>query len=193
MLKKIILALVILTVLAVAGVVAVQMTMPGWYARIWYPLDHADLINRSASQNHLDPALVAAVIFEESGFEDGSRSTAGAVGLMQLMPATATWIAAKTDGAGFVIADLKNPDINIAYGCWYLGYLMERYGNAEVALAAYNGGTENVDRWLADAKKENRPFSSVTDIPWQETREYVARVDHTREVYVDAYSSELGT
>ena len=185
-------AIVIAAVLFAAAAVAVQLTMPGWYARWWYPLDHADLITRSASQNNLDPALVAAVIFEESGFEDGSRSDAGAIGLMQLMPSTATWIAAKTGGADFMISDLKDPSVNIAYGCWYLRYLMDRYGSADVALAAYNGGTENVDKWLADAKKENRPFSSVVDIPWRETRDYVARVDHTRDVYTSAYSSELG-
>jgi len=176
---------------AAAGIAITHKAMPGWYARWWYPLEHADLISRSAAQNQLDPALVAAVIYEESGFRDGSKSNAGAVGLMQLMPSTANWIALKTGGVDFTLADLQDPAVNIAYGCWYLRYLIDRYENSEVALAAYNGGTENVDRWLADARSEQREFSSVVDIPWQETRDYVARVDKTRDIYARAYSSEL--
>jgi soluble lytic murein transglycosylase len=190
--KRAILAMTTITVLVAAAAVITHLTMPGWYARHWYPLDHADLISRSAGQNRLDPALVAAVIYEESGFEDGSQSHAGAVGLMQLMPATATWIAAKTGGVDFAVTDLKDPGVNIAYGCWYLRYLIDLYGSTEVALAAYNGGIENVDQWLADARQENREFSSVVDIPWQETRDYVARVDRSRNIYTRAYTSELG-
>jgi len=190
--KRLFLAITLVVVIAAIAATITHITMPGWYARQWYPLDHADYIDRSSSQNQLDPALVAAVIFEESGFEDGSRSKAGAVGLMQLMPTTAIWIATKTGGADFRVTDLTDPGVNIAYGCWYLRYLIDRYGSSELALAAYNGGSENVDRWLADASNENREFSSVTDIPWQETRDYVARVDQTRNIYQRAYSSELG-
>ncbi|MEK6536643.1 MAG: lytic transglycosylase domain-containing protein, partial [Actinomycetota bacterium] len=113
--KRAVIFLVILTVLLVAAA-AVHITKPDIYARWLYPLDHSDLIIRSAGQNRLDPALVAAMIFEESGFEDGSRSDAGAVGLMQLMPSTAVWIAGKTGGADFTVADLGEPSINIAYG-----------------------------------------------------------------------------
>jgi len=191
--KRLILVFIALLLLAAvtAGIAITHKAMPGWYARWWYPLEHADLISRSAEQNQLDPALVAAVIYEESGFRDGSKSNAGAVGLMQLMPSTANWIALKTGGVDFTVADLQDPAVNIAYGCWYLRYLIDRYENSEVALAAYNGGTENVDRWLADARSEQREFSSVVDIPWQETRDYVARVDRTRDIYARAYSSEL--
>lgn len=166
--------------------------MPGWYARWWYPLDHADLISHSARQNQLNPALVAAVIFHESGFVDASHSEAGAVGLMQLMPSTAIWIAAKTGGVDFKITDLSDPSVNIAYGCWYLHYLIDRYGSSEVALAAYNGGTENVDKWLADARREGREFNSLVDIPWRETKDYVSRVESTKAIYQRTYTEELG-
>lgn len=154
-------------------------------------MKHAELITRSAGQNGLEPALVAAVIYEESSFDDAIISDAGAVGLMQLMPATATWIAVKTGGVDFQVSDLKDPSVNIAYGCWYLRYLADRYGSTEIALAAYNGGTENVDRWLAEAGAQGRDFSSAIDIPWPETREFVTSVDETREIYAGAYASEL--
>ena len=191
--KRLLAAFVILLALAAAAAAFTHVTKPGWYARWWYPLEHADLISRSANQNRLDPALVSAVIFEESGFRDASRSHAGAVGLMQLMPSTAAWIAVKTGGVDYQLSDLTDPAVNIAYGCWYLRYLIDRYGSAEVALAAYNGGTENVDQWLAEARRDGREFSSVNDIPWSETREYVARVDGSREIYERAYPLELAT
>jgi soluble lytic murein transglycosylase len=192
-LKRAVIILVILAVLlAAAAAAAVYITKPDLYARWLYPLDHSDLITRSAAQNSLDPALVAAIIFEESGFEDGIRSDAGAVGLMQLMPSTAVWIAGKTGGADFTVADLGEPSINIAYGCWYLRYLIDRYGSSDLALAAYNGGTENTDQWLADARSEGRDFNSDLDVPWTETREYISRVDKTRDIYQRAYKAELG-
>ncbi|MHB1324895.1 MAG: lytic transglycosylase domain-containing protein [Thermoleophilia bacterium] len=190
--KRAVIFLVILTVLLAAAAAAVHITMPDLYARWLYPLDHSDLITRSADQNQLDPALVAAIIFEESGFEDGIRSDAGAVGLMQLMPSTAVWIAGKTGGKDFTAADLRQPAINIAYGCWYLRYLIDRYGSSDLALAAYNGGTENTDQWLADARSKGRDFNSDLDVPWHETREYISRVDKTRDIYQRAYKAELG-
>lgn len=185
--------MLLLVILAAAAGVAIHETRPDWYARWLYPMNHADLISRSASQNQLDPALVAAVIYEESSFEPAISSDAGAVGLMQLMPSTATWIAAKTGGVDFQVSDLRDPSVNIAYGCWYLRYLIDRYGSSELALAAYNGGTENLDRWLAEASAEGREFSSAVDIPWAETREFVTSVDDTREIYASAYANELST
>lgn len=190
--KRAVIFLVILAVILAAAAAAVHITKPNLYARWLYPLDHSDLITRSAAQNRLDPALVAAIIFEESGFEDGIRSDAGAVGLMQLMPSTATWIAGKTGGADFTVADLGDPAINIAYGSWYLRYLIDRYGSPDLALAAYNGGTENTDKWLADARSEGRVFNSEQDVPWTETREYISSVDKTRDIYQRAYKAELG-
>jgi len=189
--KRLVLFLLVLVALAAGAAAAIHQTKPDWYSRLLYPMKHADLISRSADQNQLDPALVAAVIYEESSFEETISSDAGAVGLMQLMPSTAVWIAAKTGGADFLVTDLKDPSVNIAYGCWYLRYLTDRYGSSELALAAYNGGTENLDKWLADAQAQGRPFSSAVDIPWPETREFVTSVDKTRDIYASAYAAEL--
>ncbi|GBE57921.1 soluble lytic murein transglycosylase precursor [bacterium BMS3Abin01] len=186
-------ALFLAGILATAGVVAVHVANPDWYVRWRYPLEYTGIIVQYSQKNALDPALVAAVIFQESGFEPASESAAGAVGLMQLMPGTAAWIAGNTGGADFTVADLGDPEVNIAYGCWYLGYLLDRYDGSEaLALAAYNGGTENVDDWVKVARGEGRGFSTVDDIPYKETRDFVRDVSKGKEAYARVYSRELG-
>ena len=189
--RRIILAVFLAGMLAAAFVV-VHLTMPGWYARWLYPLDHAEVISKNAAQYRLDPALVAAVIYEESSFNDQSVSEEGAIGLMQLLPSTATWISTKNGNADFNPKSLEDPAVNISYGCWYLRYLLDRYGNMELVLAAYNAGTENVDSWIQSARRSGRDFNSVLDIPWRETRDYVSQVDRTSEIYSSAYASDLG-
>lgn len=181
--------------LAVAASLALALTVimePDWYLRWRYPLEYGQQINSSAKKNGLDPALVAAVIHEESDFDPASESEAGAIGLMQLMPETALWVAGKTGGSGFDVSDLTDADINIAYGCWYLSYLVDRYGGSEMlALAAYNGGAENVDAWLYGASADGREFSSTADIPFKETRLFIADVMEGKDIYRRAYEEEL--
>jgi peptidoglycan lytic transglycosylase len=130
----------------------------------------------------LNPALLAAVIEQESKFDAGARSSAGAVGLMQLQPATAKGIAKYTGGSKFVLADLDNPEINVRYGAWYLHHLMQKYGDERMALAAYNAGQDNVDRWRAAGQ----------GIQFSETRSYVDRVEKLKDIYRRAYAGELG-
>lgn len=155
------------------------------------PLTHADVIREQASEKHLDPSLIAGVIYAESKFND-STSSAGALGMMQLLPSTADFIAQRTGGTRFTTADLATPDINIRYGSWYLRYLLNRYGGDEVlALAAYNGGMGNVDRWVAEAGAQGHRLQ-VSDIPFPETRAYVQRVLDARREYRRTYAAELG-
>ncbi len=156
------------------------------------PLRHEDIIRQQARDKGLDPALIAAVIYAESRFRDGQASHAGALGLMQVTPATAQMIAHKSGGTAFVVGDLGTPQVNIAYGAWYLRYLMGRYaGNETLALAAYNGGEGNVDRWLARAERENEALT-IDAIPFAETREYVRRVRDAKREYRRSYRRELG-
>lgn len=155
------------------------------------PLTHADAIRTQAREKGLDPSLIAGVIYAESKFND-STSSAGALGMMQLLPSTAHFIAQRTGGTRFTTADLATPDINIAYGSWYLRYLLNRYGGDEVlALAAYNGGMGNVDRWVAEVGAQGRHLQ-VSDIPFPETRAYVQRVLDARQRYRRTYPQELG-
>jgi soluble lytic murein transglycosylase len=153
------------------------------------PLRHDDIIRQQAADKNLDPALIAGVIFAESHFRD-QTSHAGAKGLMQLMPETADYIAEKSGGTAFVQGDLATPQVNIAYGSWYLRHLLDKYEGREVlALAAYNAGQGNVDGWLAG---DDGDRFRIADIPFPETRGYVAKVLDARGDYRREYPRELG-
>ena len=135
-----------------------------------------------AANYDLNPALLAAVIEQESKFRADAKSSAGAIGLMQLLPATAEGIAIHTGGSKFVVSDLYNPEINVRYGAWYLHHLMQKYGDERTALAAYNAGQQNVDGWRAQGE----------GIQFAETRSYVDKVERLKGIYRRAYRSELG-
>jgi peptidoglycan lytic transglycosylase len=167
---------VILIVLVGAGGAAVVASEPDWYLRARYPLRYEHIVRGHAENYRLDPALVAAVIYQESKFRADARSDSGAVGLMQLLPETAKGIAARTGGSQFEVDDLYDPEINVRYGSWYLRHLIDKYGTEERALAAYNGGQGNLDR----------------GVMYPETRHYVDRVLELRGIYRKAYPSELG-
>src|SRR3954451_3150204 len=142
--------LVALAVAAGIGGIAVWAMPEAKHAvkEITLPLRHEDVIRQQAAAKGLDPALIAAVIYAESHFRD-QTSHAGARGLMQLTPATAHAIAQRTGGTAVTDDDLATPQVNIAYGAWYLRNLLDHYGGNEVlALAAYNAGMGNVDGWM---------------------------------------------
>ncbi|MEA2381256.1 MAG: soluble lytic murein transglycosylase [Solirubrobacteraceae bacterium] len=178
----------------VAGL-AVALSWPSFHhavREIALPLRHEDIIRQQARDKGLSPALIAAVIYAESHFRDGQTSAAGAQGLMQITPATARMIARKSGGVAFTVRDLGTPQVNIAYGAWYLRYLMGRYaGNETFALAAYNGGEGNVDRWIAAAEQRNEALT-ISAIPFSETRTYVQRVRDAERQYRGSYARELG-
>jgi soluble lytic murein transglycosylase len=155
------------------------------------PLRHDDIIRQQAREKDLDPALIAAVIYEESKFRD-QTSHAGARGLMQITPETARFIARRSGGTAFVQEDLATPQINIAYGAYYLRYLIDHYdGNETLAVAAYNAGQTRVDVWLRDAGGAE-DFRVERHITFPETREYVNGVMTHRKEYADHYSEDLG-
>ena len=155
------------------------------------PLRHDDIIRQQAAQKNLDPALIAAVIFEESHFRD-QTSHAGARGLMQITPETADAIAKHSGGIRFRHSDLAEPQINISYGSYYLRLLIDHYGgNETLAIAAYNAGIGNVDKWVAEAGGAGE-FDEAEDIPFPETRAYVENVMDRREDYRKNYADDLG-
>jgi soluble lytic murein transglycosylase len=155
------------------------------------PLQYQDVIRQQAAQKHLDPALVAAVIYAETKF-DPRPSSAGAEGLMQILPRTALFLAHRSGATTFTTADLATPDVNIAYGSYYLRYLLNEYhGSTVLALAAYNGGEANVDRWVSRVHAAGARFR-IRDIPFPETQAYVQRVLQARGEYRHTYPTELG-
>jgi soluble lytic murein transglycosylase len=149
------------------------------------PLQHEDIIRQQAAEKDVPADLIAAVIYNESRFRD-QTSHAGARGLMQITPSTAKVIESLSGGQTFNFDDLSNPDINIRYGTFYLHYLIEKFGDNEIAaLAAYNAGETNVTRWGGSNL-------SLDDIPFPETRVYVENVLEKRDEYARHYRHELG-
>src|SRR5215212_11233210 len=163
--------------LTLVGIVLVIGLHPLKHAvqEITLPLKHEDIIRQQSHDKGLDPALVAAVIYQESKFSDRT-SVAGARGLMQITPDTARFIAKQSGGIRFTLQDLGTPQINIAYGTWYLRWLLDRYdGRQALAIAAYNAGFGHVDDWVRRAGGPDA-FDPKVDIPYPETRGYVQRV-----------------
>jgi len=178
-------------VLAALLAAVVVPRLPDAVRELALPLRHEDIIRQQATAKNVDPSLVAAVIYTESRFRD-QTSHAGARGLMQITPATARYIARLSGGTAFKQGDLATPQVNISYGVYYLRYLLRRYGDNKVlALAAYNGGEGNVDRWISEASLAEREFG-IAQIPFTETREYVGRVLDVQVDYRRKYRRELG-
>ena len=189
--RRRVLALLGVGALTVFAVAVVEPVFHHAVKEVVLPLRHEDIIRQQAHEKHLDPALVAAVIYTESRFRD-QTSHAGAKGLMQLTPDTAKFVERLSGGSTFQVSDLSTPQVNIAYGTYYLRYLLDRYGDNEaLALAAYNGGEGNVDRWVDAARQQGKALS-IDAIPFGETRAYVRAVQSAKRQYRDNYSRELG-
>lgn len=171
-----------LALVAAAVGLYVYETEPRWYERMRYPLRYEQIVVGHAENYRLEPQLLAAVIYQESKFDANAESSSGAVGLMQLLPSTGQGIADRTGGKAWTPADLRNPELNIRYGSWYLRHLLDKYGDEQLALAAYNAGQANVDRWRSEG----------SGIEFPETRHYVHRVQDLKRMYAEAYAEELG-
>jgi soluble lytic murein transglycosylase len=155
------------------------------------PLGDEQIIREQAAAKHLDPALIAAVIYAETKF-DPRTSVAGAQGLMQILPSTALFLAHLSGGVSFTTNDLGTPAINVAYGSYYLRYLLDHYdGDEMLAVAAYNAGLANVDGWVARAQAEGRQLR-IGEIPFAQTRAYVQRVLQAQKEYRALYARQLG-
>lgn len=175
-----------------------RFDLDGTIEELALPLRHEEIIREEASDPDVaqtlagdielpstDPALIAAVIYEESRFVD-QTSSKGARGLMQITPDTSETIESLSGGETFVYEDLADPELNIKYGTFYLRYLLDKYGGDEAAaLAAYNAGEGNADAW-GGADLE------TSDITFPETRDYVAAVLDKRNAYARKYADELG-
>lgn len=154
-----------------------------------YPLSHRDEIQGTATRHQVNPYWVCAVIKAESDWRVGATSSAGAIGLMQVLPATAQEMAdwGFVDASRYPVADLAEPAVNIEYGTAYLRYLVERYHEMEPAIAAYNAGMANVDAWLENGSD----IRAVIEFP--ETRSYLLAVVWNREKYETLYPDAFTT
>lgn len=152
---------------------------------VFYPKKYDSEASSCAAVNLLDESLIYAVIKAESGFDEKRVSKKGAVGLMQLMPSTAKYVAEKyfNEAPG----DLYNPSVNIRYGTRYLKYLIEKFADITVTLAAYNAGEGKVSSWLKDARYSADGKTFII-IPYKETEEYVAKVLRAQKFYKILYN-----
>ena len=147
-----------------------------------YPIKYIDIIKKNTAQYRIEPALVCAVIHAESKFAEKAISHKGASGLMQVTRNTADWIAGQMDLPDYSYDRILEPSLNISIGCRYLAWLLERYENVDAAVAAYNAGNGNVDKWLKNPEY-SRDGKRLDTIPFKETNDYVKRVQINKQIY----------
>lgn len=180
-----VLSVVLIAVLIFATGFSEQITyrVKGWF----YPQQYTAEVKAASEEFDVDRNLIYAVIHTESHFREEAESDAGAVGLMQLMPDTFTWLQQNLDGeVRYTEEDLKDPAVNIRYGTYYLSYLEDRYTSSYTAIAAYNAGFANVDGWLEDPAYSSDGVT-LDDIPYPETKRYVEKVSGAWQEYEKLY------
>jgi len=161
--------------------------IPDRFWQILFPLNHWETIKTEAAKRNVDPYLLASIIRQESGFEPSTISNAGAVGLMQIMPAEADQIATRAGIEGVTREKLFDPDINIAVGAAEFAQKLETMqGRPVLAIAAYNAGETAVNAWVAKTSPDDVDFF-VESIPYAETRLYVKTVTRNRNEYRRIY------
>jgi soluble lytic murein transglycosylase len=153
----------------------------------YFILEYKSQILACSKNNNLNPALVSAIVFVESRFDAVAESHKGALGLMQIMPATGRWVAEQLKWKQFSHLDLLDPQKNLEVGVWYLAYLKHYFNdNESLALASYNAGHSNVSKWV-----ENQVWDGdvvkLEKIPFPETKNYVFRINFLKRVYQYLY------
>ncbi len=150
---------------------------------------YKDIIDDAAKDYGLDKNMLYALIFTESKFNPSAKSDKGAMGLMQITPDTALWCAEKL-GDPNLASEITVPEINIKVGTFYLDYLIKRYnGNETLALAAYNAGAGNVDKWLTD-EKFSPDGKTLTETPFPETTDYIKKISLYKKIYTFLYGDK---
>jgi soluble lytic murein transglycosylase len=156
--------------------------LPGMLADTIVPLKYENWIVQYSRAYGVDPSLVAAVIMQESRFNPTAQSSKGAKGLMQFMPGTANTMAKEV---GMTNYDIFDPETSINFGAAHIRDLLVKYsGNIDAALAGYNAGTGNADKWIA--------LGILGNIPFKETRNYVYNVKKYQQIYATMYADQLG-
>lgn len=168
--------------------IALYFTLRDVILKQIYPQTYSEYVYQYAQDYQVDSLLVFAIIKAESNFKLDSSSKSGAIGLMQLVMNTAKEVAEDIEGMDTVtVEDLYNPQINIQLGTKYFSRLLKKYdGNIGLALAAYNAGMGNVDRWIAEGTVQ-ADGSDIENIPYRETNNYVRKILNSYEIYQNLY------
>lgn len=176
--------ILILAVFVVAIIFVLNNT-----ARIMFPIKYGEYVREYSEKNNVDPFLVLAMIKVESNFNPKAVSPKNARGLMQIMPKTGQWGAQALKLDSYKLESLFEPDTNISIGCWYLNVLSKQFGdNTDLILAAYNGGSGNVNDWLKN-KSYSNSGKSLEKIPFKETEKYIKKVLNCRAIYKKLYEN----
>lgn len=155
--------------------------------RAMFPIPHLEVVEKYAHKNNLKVTMAYSVIKAESGFRPEVVSHKGAVGLMQITEKTGQWIADQLDMKGYSTQSLKEPEINIQFGCWYMAYLLGQFkGNNELALAAYNAGEGTIRKWVESGEIEWEG-NKIKALPYPETEKYLLRINRIYFVYKTLY------
>lgn len=178
---KIIIWLTLTAIVLTAG----YLFLSRYIKKQMYPLKYEEYVAKYAAEFDVPQEIVFAVIYAESSYRENAVSKVGAIGLMQIMPDTYTWLA-KMKGETYEEGALSNPETNIKYGVYYLSYLYKRFGNWDTALAGYNAGHGRVSGWLADTRYSDDGIT-LKSIPYPETEQFVKKVNKVKLIYVDLY------
>ena len=149
---------------------------------LMFKTDYKDIVFQNSESAGVDASLVFAVIKAESNFNKNAKSTAGAIGLMQIKLATANYVLAMRGEDEITENDLFLPEINIKLGAIYLKYLLDKFENLDVAICAYNAGETVVKSWLNNSEYSN-DGNTLKKIPYVETQTYLSRVKFNQKVY----------
>lgn len=155
-------------------------------AKIIYKTKYIDIINAECQNYNVDKYEILSIIKAESNFNSDAVSSKNAIGLMQLTPETANWCAKKMGFREVTQTDLLNPEINIKLGVYYYSYLLQRYGDMNTALAAYNAGMGKVDLWLEDSRY-SKDGKTILTTPYEETNKYIIKINNNLKMYKFLY------
>ena len=154
------------------------------------PSEYKSFVKEYSEKYRVPENIVYAVIKVESKFDSSAESSVGALGLMQMMPDTFSWLTNDRLGDRFSVGMLYDPETNIKYGVYYLSWLYDRYADWDITLAAYNAGPGNVDKWLENPTVSDLETGKLINIPFKETREYVKKVNKALEKYESLYDKK---
>ena len=180
--KLFILFIIIILVFSLAKILKIENI----FLEKMYPIEHQEYVEQYAEQFGVDPFYIYSIIKAESNYDSSASSSKGALGLMQLLPATATEIA-ESLGVEITEEAIYNPEINIMLGTKYFSNLLKAYGNVMLALAAYNAGPGNVTKWISEGEIK-KDGSDIENIPYKETNMYVRKIVQNYRIYNELYN-----
>ena len=179
-------AIILIIAIAFLAAFAVDGVFRG-IEKLQRPDEHREIVEKYAAEYNVPAYIIFAIIDTESDFDEDATSSAGAMGLMQMMPSTFEWLTSADHLAENLLPEaLYEPEVSIRYGTYYLRYLFEKFYNWDTVFAAYNGGEGNVAKWLQSSEYSDGK-GNLTDIPFEETRKYVKKVNRSIDYYKNTY------